>query len=318
MSLTSARYWDLVDVKRSEWDPRPKKLRRSRAARTIDTIQGVEVHYAGDSNGTIDADPVDRLNSYKRYHVRTKGWSDLFYNVAFAADGRIFEGRYAVRMSQISTKRWLTCICLCGTEPLTLAQRDSFGVQIEKAWLAVSPDRDPAWLRCHRDRGATACPGDDLAAVVGDLRKGWSPTVEGGQAVVSSYRLRVGSRGHDVAELQHLLNFWTGAGLDTDGIWGRETQAAVLVWEERLGVLPDAVWSADDREAHKAFVAAATAAAAMTSTLPDPVPVIPRRPVPEYSPVASGIPAPLLDTTDDDLDLPATQSWVTDNFIAKV
>ena len=291
MTLTSTRYWDLIDVKRADWDPKPKKLRRSRAARTIDTIQGVEIHYAGDSNGTVDADPVDRLNIYKRYHVKTKGWSDLFYNVALSTDGRIFEGRYAVRMSQVSTKQWLTVLCLCGTEPLTPEQSDKFAELIEEVWLAVSPSKDPAWLRCHRDRGATQCPGNDLAAVVHDLKGGWTAHL-GGKPSVSARILKRGSRGSDVGSLQTLLNFWNDAELQVDNIFGRVTERAVQAWQVKLTVAAHGAWGPGSRAAHGKFVEAVDASAKLQ-------------------------PGGVAINSEPD-DLPATQRWVTDNFIAKV
>ena len=76
--------------------------------------------------------------------------------------------------------------------------------------------------------------------------------IEPGEIVVPKRLLRKGCKGQDVKELQHALNLWNGVkALDEDGAFGKQTEAAVKLFQADKDLKPDgivgpATWTALD------------------------------------------------------------------------
>lgn len=54
--------------------------------------------------------------------------------------------------------------------------------------------------------------------------------------------LKTGSRGESVKKLQTLLNNCNNAGLNVDGIFGKNTRAAVIAFQKNHGLVPDGIY----------------------------------------------------------------------------
>lgn len=86
--------------------------------------------------------------------------------------------------------------------------------------------------------------------------------------------LDFGDRGQEVAELQRRLNLLLGFDMDTDGIFGRDTRAAVMEFQRANALKVDGIAG---RRTMKALDAAEAAVAAVAGARPAAVPI----PVPE-------------------------------------
>ncbi len=140
----------LFSVKRRGWDP-DEPLRE--AVRNWDEVEGIEIHWtggAGPASQTFDEKQRWAL-SIERYHEKTKGWSDLFYQVFVFADGDVWEGRFALAISQSNLRNWLT-VHVPGTYgmELTAAQKDKL--------VSLAELTGGKQMRGHQERAATACP----------------------------------------------------------------------------------------------------------------------------------------------------------------
>lgn len=177
MALTPVSYHDLIDVPRNVWDPTEGHHSRH-GERRYSEITGVEVHWAGSPGNLADhGDTDEELLSFEAYHEVSKGWYDLFYNVACDYEGYVYEGRDITIPSQGNLTNWMTFLVVAGPSdpapPVVVFQR------IFDAWLAVSPSLDPAALRYHNERSSTTCPGPYVEDGVNLLRAGWTPYDEG-------------------------------------------------------------------------------------------------------------------------------------------
>lgn len=64
----------------------------------------------------------------------------------------------------------------------------------------------------------------------------WTCTYDVLLLIVPQSKLKKGSKGNDVVQLQNCLNVLIDAGLDTDGIFGDLTKKALIKWEESVGI----------------------------------------------------------------------------------
>jgi len=171
MSLTRAGYDAAIDVPRGVWDPTEGRHPRH-GERALESIAGVEVHWTGAGGDLADHGDTDtELLSFERFHEVSKGWTDLFYNVAADTEAFTYEGRDVTVRSQGNLAAWLTLLIVAGPDD-NLTGPDLINIEssIRRMWQAVDPGQSPASLRFHRERSATACPGDQIAALVQHIR----------------------------------------------------------------------------------------------------------------------------------------------------
>jgi len=171
MALDQERYDAAIDVPRNAWDPTEGQHPRH-GERTLASIVGVEVHWTGSPGDIADHhDTTTELLSFERYHEVTKGWADLFYNVALDTQGNTYEGRDITIASQSNLAAWLTLLVVVGPDDTpTTPDWAAIEAGIRRVWRAVDPGQDPRTLRYHRERSSTSCPGDDLAAMIETIR----------------------------------------------------------------------------------------------------------------------------------------------------
>ncbi|TNM42731.1 hypothetical protein FHP29_06870 [Nocardioides albidus] len=153
------------------------------------TISAGFVHHTVNANDYQPADVPGILRGIWKYHVKTRGWSDIGYNFLVDRFGRIWEGRaggidkavvgahtlgyngYSFAMSAIGnyetaqpTPEMINAygalfawkLSLSGVDPSSLSQRVGKGT-----FAAISG---------HRDAGKTACPGKYLYAQLPTIR----------------------------------------------------------------------------------------------------------------------------------------------------
>jgi len=148
-------YFNLFDAKRRDWDPDEPT---ASFTRSVSDITEFELHHTGASGPSSLTFSAKKswLLGIERYHEVTKSWSDIFYQVFVFADGEIWEGRDLRRASTSKAANAIT-VHLPGNDPkVTPAQHESF-VKVAR-WATFG---DPAKVRGHSDRSATACPGNN-------------------------------------------------------------------------------------------------------------------------------------------------------------
>jgi hypothetical protein len=137
------------------------------------------VHYPGDGNVLYirlsRAQVAEKLRGYWRYHVLTRKWSDIGYQVAIDQAGRVWDLRGIDRIPAASAsdanpdanKEWGACLMVIGnSETPTPAMIEAFRHWRHFRWLARWPGR--LQVRGHRQvpGASTSCPGSRLVALI--------------------------------------------------------------------------------------------------------------------------------------------------------
>ena len=247
--MTKAILNGAVDiVTRNEWGAAPPA--KSRIPVAEEDYDYLEVHHGASNHAAAVDNPERVLRGYQKYH-HGLGWSDIFYNLLIAPDGRVFEGRYGFRSHSGKWGNALT-VCLIGNNDenyTTGKQEHALGRilhglrDVTGKVVRVSYHRERASLL--KEGSVSACPGRYAIAFVERLRQEdpWGEDVLG-----------VGDEGLKVEALQKLLNEHYGADLDPDGIFGPVTKAAVADAQAVLEVKVDGLWGPDTQAAHEAWV----------------------------------------------------------------
>jgi hypothetical protein len=223
-------------VKRHEWGAKAP----NNTTPLTNSVRGVALHWVG---VPVTGDPEKIVLGIQRYHMETKSWWDIAYNICVSQDGRAFEGRgwrnrSGANGSSKLNKQYAAICCLIGpdqkpTDEMVDAVRDQVA-----AFRRVFPRAIE--IVAHSDLGATSCPGPDLKALleIGAFDPANPPKNGAAQVVSSGYPipsrlLKRGSRGDDVRWLQHRLNIkgaWPK--LVVDGIFGKNTRRAVKRYQK--------------------------------------------------------------------------------------
>lgn len=152
------------------------------------------IHHSAGGNGNVNY--TDLVRSYYTYHTQVNGWDDIGYNYLIAANGDVYAGRDPekagifqdnVQGAHFCGKNQLTMgVCLMGD--FTSVQPDAraissveqlLGWKISKDNLnpfgfAPHPDKNSASLPVvagHRDGCSTECPGNNLYALLPQIRQ---------------------------------------------------------------------------------------------------------------------------------------------------
>jgi hypothetical protein len=258
----------------AEWGARPAKATFSRT-----TPRYIIIHHTDNKNPPDD--PSQRTiegatrfaRNIQKFHMDTKGWSDSGHNFLNATGGFILEGRHG----SLDAVKQGFCVqsAHAAQDSGKLANgNQSPGIENEgnfitfqmgqKQWeslvelcvsLCDACNISPANIRGHRDFSDTHCPGDWLYSQLPHLRKevakklGLSLTTEGIQNETVTVDLRLNSIGPAVTKLQERLRekgFNPGA---TDGIFGENTQEAVMKFQRSVGLSADGIVGINTRSA---------------------------------------------------------------------
>jgi uncharacterized protein YraI len=154
-------------------------------------VSHVIIHHSDTANFE---DPMVTIRSIYYYHAVTRGWGDIGYNTLVDYLGNVYEGRAGGEGAiggHASGYNEGTCgICTMGRfngEDPTPEMLD--GIARAAAWsarwldpLGDAPLNDIASLPVicsHRDVNPTACPGDQLASLLPDLRQRIREEIDG-------------------------------------------------------------------------------------------------------------------------------------------
>lgn len=153
-------------------------------------LQGVACHYPASGNitmaGLTREQVASRLRGWRDYHVNTRGWSDIGYQVAIDGAGRVWDLRgitrvpaaHASESNPDANEEFGACLFVVGNnEQPTAAAIQAFRDWRADRWLVKWPGRTN--VRGHRQvPGAqTECPGDRIIALIaaGSLTGGGTP-----------------------------------------------------------------------------------------------------------------------------------------------
>lgn len=174
---------------------------------------GIMIHYSA-------ANPLQHVRDIQRFHMVTRGWSDIGYNMLVrSTTGAIFVGRgleiVGAHCAGFNTPNVGICV-IGGDDPGRQDVSDDARASLR--WLVADIRRRagrPLPLLGHRDRGATACPGDELYAWVKQGMPGADPAPAPSPAPAPASweerarmaldTIKQGSRGADVRKSQALL-----------------------------------------------------------------------------------------------------------------
>ena len=181
---TIARLGDVVT--RRGWGA-DERLRSGRVKYT--SVSAVVVHHTVTPNDYTREQAASYVRAVYAYHTRSRGWSDIGYNLVVDRFGTVYEGRYGdftrgVVGSHTAGYNGNTIgVSLLGNydaAALPDAARDALGRA--GAWASERWRFDPrtsvrlqskvvSRISGHRDLGTTACPGRYAYAALPDVRK---------------------------------------------------------------------------------------------------------------------------------------------------
>ncbi|MDF9800059.1 hypothetical protein OKW21_005322 [Catalinimonas alkaloidigena] len=151
----------------------------------------VIVHHSAGSNTSTDY--VNTVRNIYLFHTQVRGWSDIGYNYLIAQDGTIFQGRSFsndevenddIRGAHFCGQNSGTMgICMLGNYNTVLPTDTSVSALVRlTGWKLHKESLDPlagsshpannnlSVIAGHRNGCATECPGDNLYAMLNDIR----------------------------------------------------------------------------------------------------------------------------------------------------
>jgi hypothetical protein len=158
-------------VTRRAWGAAPAK---GRPRVRLKELQGIAVHYSGMNadEQRLHRNCAGRVQAMQRYHLDVKDWFDVAYNHVLCRHGFVFVGRgFGARSAANGTKeandRYFA-VCFLGDDSERRADVTPEARLALRQLLAEYRRRYPAArrVRPHSDFVATACPGDELRALI--------------------------------------------------------------------------------------------------------------------------------------------------------
>lgn len=198
------------------------------------------IHYEGVDVPVGEPDYSERVRAIQRYH-KTHGYFDIAYSFLVDCNGVAYEGRgWDYRSAaQASGNPVSFAICYVGgpSTPLTDAAASTINALIAERPMEVVPHRH--WI-------ATGCPGDIIVSWLdaGRPASGVVPEptpVAPSETTETRPMVRYGMTGPAVVEMQDKLR---AHGFDpgiSDGIYGPQTQRALLGFQSNKGVSQDGI-----------------------------------------------------------------------------
>lgn len=143
---------------RSDWGARAPTSRR----KVTNLTNGWFWHWLGVGFPKSSSDE-QILQSIQRYHMDTKGWTDVAYSFAVGRDAEAYELR-GWDISGGHTRGYnSTSMAIC----FLIGEGESPTPEMFRtAWAIMAERPEVTRLRAHRDVGTTSCPGDEIAAEI--------------------------------------------------------------------------------------------------------------------------------------------------------
>jgi len=191
------------------------------------------LHYTSMGSDQI-GDQAERVRGVQRFHMDTRGWSDIAYSFLYSDDGSIFEGRgWGVRTAATGPANGYShAFCFLGADrdgrdDVTDAGREAVGSLILEAERRYGSQR----VSGHRQHMGTSCPGDELMRYIASHAWEQSGAPSGAFRAMSK-----GDSGPRVKELQRRLDALSYVKLEADGQFGDLTVTAVKQLQRKAGI----------------------------------------------------------------------------------
>jgi N-acetylmuramoyl-L-alanine amidase len=160
-------------VKREEWGAvAPRERPTVLAGSAIDELV---FHYSAALSDELPdhGGCRERVRGIQHHHRNVNGWNDIGYSWLFCKHGAVFEGRgWGILPAATADHNSHTqAICFLGADRDGRDDVTPAGRRAAAFLIDVADKRFEIEVVCHRDRVATACPGDELAAWV--QAEGW-------------------------------------------------------------------------------------------------------------------------------------------------
>ncbi len=160
-------------------------------------VERIVIHHTAENNQT-SKDDLALIRGIYYYHTIVRGWGDIGYNYLVGQRGQIYEGRaggdYNVAAHAIWNNKSSVGVSVMGnftTDSVVAEQEEAiksiveylskkYGIDIHKTSVGhkeckkddcVMDDFSTPNLAGHKEVGFTSCPGDNLFAIVENLRK---------------------------------------------------------------------------------------------------------------------------------------------------
>ncbi|MCD8508872.1 MAG: N-acetylmuramoyl-L-alanine amidase [Bacillus sp. (in: Bacteria)] len=218
---------------------------RNYGSHRIEAISYITVHHSATSSGNAQ--------SFANYHVNYNNWPGIGYHFVILRDGTIQWSNSLTTTSYHTGGRNTgnIGICLVGDGQFTDVQIERLITLIQHLKMDLSvPVRRVLGHNEHPDQ-STACPSLDMDSIRSQVEAGNGETGTGDETEegdedmpvnLPSRTLRRGDHGEEVRRLQEAL---MDAGLrlnyGADGIFGRETEQAVLRFQREHGLTVDGI-----------------------------------------------------------------------------
>lgn len=259
-------------VSRSGWGARPPDGSYNTLA---SKPKGHAIHWEGPTMGVPDHSKCDdTVRSIQNYHMDSQGWSDVAYNILVCQHGYMYEGRgkgngSAANGTSQANKDWYAICALCGEgDPIS----DELVAGLQDAGATCRDWGAADGSTGHRDHYATACPGDELYAMVqaGAFRAtgtpgGGTPTPAppSGGGKVPTFPLPAGhyfgpkegpqeshSGYYSDTDRDNLADWQTqmearGWAITPDGLYGPETDGVATAFQQEKGLDVDGLIGPD-------------------------------------------------------------------------
>ncbi len=146
----------------------------------------ISVHHTAAAQPLTLEDAVQEMRVIQRFHQKGRGWIDIGYHFLIDGSGRIFRGRpeTAVGAHVRDRNTGNLGISLMGNfhapaNGAPTAEQVASLTRLLK-WLMPAYSVPAAEIRGHRDQGTTDCPGDNLYALLEQIRRDAASPAPGG------------------------------------------------------------------------------------------------------------------------------------------
>lgn len=211
MQIIGRSTWGAVGEKTVSGNPSQEDVITNDPIRNADKVV---IHHSvtGEGDGT-QASSAAILRSIQRAHQNNNGWNDIGYHFLVDSSGRAFAGRRLDRRGAHSAPNSRAKgICYIGNTQNGLPPKDALET-IKALYRHINAQAGktlPVFM--HRERQATACPGNHLAswleqqgATKGRVPAGWVAD-EGRKTEVRRIAVYLNSRAHEVNKQKTTAN----------------------------------------------------------------------------------------------------------------
>ena len=227
-------------ISREDWGARAPKYTYPLP---VYPVKVVYIHHGASPkpDATLDAE-ASVVRSYQRYHMDTRGWSDIAYNLLVGDSGNGYEGRgYRNQGGATGNNLDRSSLSICyignGSSRVSDAALDAIVFLIDLGISAghISPN---VTVKGHRDGYSTSCPGDALYQAIPEIQSRITGNPEEDDVIpFDEWRAHYNNIEHFAAPdgivafvQDRLLRRGYNPG-DVDGIKGPATDAAVVAFE---------------------------------------------------------------------------------------